>query len=303
MNLIQAIIQLRDDLKIWVTNNLLELERLIRNKGNYSDLKNAPTITNHSQDELLITDEDGNAILQVNQEGLNVTSVKTKKIVNDSNELLITDDSGNAIFQVNDNGLNTTNIKTNRVINNSSDFVITDDDGNAIFQVDKNGVKTTCFTADKAINNSNELIISDSNDNAILLIDNNGLKTTQVSVRVLKDGSSDFEITDKEGYTVLQVDKNGTHSTDFIVNGISIAKKIPLWDNGINDYNDLKNAPNITEDGTDNMVIVDEQEHIIFKADANGIHSVGVSVNGVDIVNIIDTKIQAAIGNAISAEY
>lgn len=48
MNLIQAIVQLRDDLKIWVTNNLLELERLVRNKGNYSDLNDAPTITNHS---------------------------------------------------------------------------------------------------------------------------------------------------------------------------------------------------------------------------------------------------------------
>ena len=46
------------------------------------------------------------------------------------------------------------------------------------------------------------------------------------------------------------------------------------------DYNDLINAPNIVEDGSGNMVITDESGNIIFKADADGIHSTALTLNG-----------------------
>ena len=46
------------------------------------------------------------------------------------------------------------------------------------------------------------------------------------------------------------------------------------------DYNDLTNAPNITEDDSGNMVIADESGNVIFKADADGIHTTAVSLNG-----------------------
>ena len=46
------------------------------------------------------------------------------------------------------------------------------------------------------------------------------------------------------------------------------------------DYNDLTNAPNITEDGSGNMVITDESGNIIFKADADGMHTTALSLNG-----------------------
>lgn len=45
-------------------------------------------------------------------------------------------------------------------------------------------------------------------------------------------------------------------------------------------YNDLTDAPNIAEDGSGNMVIADESGNIIFKADADGIHTTAVSLNG-----------------------
>ena len=45
-------------------------------------------------------------------------------------------------------------------------------------------------------------------------------------------------------------------------------------------YNDLTDAPNITEDDSGNMVIADESGNIIFKADAEGIHTTAVSLNG-----------------------
>jgi hypothetical protein len=46
------------------------------------------------------------------------------------------------------------------------------------------------------------------------------------------------------------------------------------------DYNDLTNAPNIIEDDSGNMTIADESGNIIFKADAEGIHTTAVSLNG-----------------------
>lgn len=46
------------------------------------------------------------------------------------------------------------------------------------------------------------------------------------------------------------------------------------------DYNDLTNAPNITEDDSGNMIIADESGNIIFKADADGIHTTALSLNG-----------------------
>lgn len=46
------------------------------------------------------------------------------------------------------------------------------------------------------------------------------------------------------------------------------------------DYNDLTNAPDISEDGSGNMIIADESGNIIFKADADGIHTTAVSLNG-----------------------
>ena len=46
------------------------------------------------------------------------------------------------------------------------------------------------------------------------------------------------------------------------------------------DYNDLTNAPNITEDDNGNMVIADESGNIIFKADADGMHTTALTLNG-----------------------
>ena len=46
------------------------------------------------------------------------------------------------------------------------------------------------------------------------------------------------------------------------------------------DYNDLTNAPDITEDESGNMVIADESGNIIFKADADGMHTTALSLNG-----------------------
>lgn len=49
------------------------------------------------------------------------------------------------------------------------------------------------------------------------------------------------------------------------------------------DYNDLVNAPDITEDGSGNITIADEDGNIIVKIDADGLHTTAISVNGEDV--------------------
>ena len=46
------------------------------------------------------------------------------------------------------------------------------------------------------------------------------------------------------------------------------------------DYNDLTNAPNIAEDGSGNMIIVDELGNVIFKVDSEGTHTTALSLDG-----------------------
>lgn len=61
------------------------------------------------------------------------------------------------------------------------------------------------------------------------------------------------------------------------------------------DYNDLTNAPNITEDESGNMVIADESGNIVFKADEDGIHTTAVTLNGVAAAT--ETYVDEAIAN------
>ena len=59
-----------------------------------------------------------------------------------------------------------------------------------------------------------------------------------------------------------------------------ISQAINAQEHFSGDYNDLTNAPDISEDGSGNMIIADESGNIIFKADVDGIHTTAVSLNG-----------------------
>lgn len=69
------------------------------------------------------------------------------------------------------------------------------------------------------------------------------------------------------------------------------------------DYNDLTNAPDISEDGSGNMIIADESGNIIFKADAEGIHTTAVSLNGEAAATetYVDNKVADLVNSAPEA--
>lgn len=77
MNILDALIQLRDDLKEWVTNNLIVLKNELDNKsfsGDYNALENAP-ITSDTNGDLKFVDEEGNVIFSMESNGIEINSL------------------------------------------------------------------------------------------------------------------------------------------------------------------------------------------------------------------------------------
>ena len=109
------------------------------------------------------------------------------------------------------------------------------------------------------------------------------------------------DIADKADKTELH-----EHSNKTVLDGIS-ADKISSWDNKSDfsgDYNDLENAPNIYEDGSDNLVIADRNGNIIFKSDANGFETTTLTAQTVVVNGInVETALNGAIGKGSTGQY
>lgn len=140
----------------------------------------------------------------------------------------------------------------------------------------------------------------------------------------INDYDSDtFYIADSKGNVIFKVDKEGIHSVGLTIKEKTletiIKENIPSGD-----YNELENAPNITEDNSgefqitdtngniilrvdsdgisttsvnttdgitseeDNLRIMDSNGNIIFRIDQNGIHSVGLNINNKSLETIIE---------------
>jgi hypothetical protein len=112
MDILQAIQRLRDDLKLWVTNNLNFLSAKIDEKtilvdneldststnpvqnkviteainniprfsGDYNDLENAPDISEDDSGDLIIADKEGNIIFRSNGDGFETVNLIVQNI-------------------------------------------------------------------------------------------------------------------------------------------------------------------------------------------------------------------------------
>ena len=81
MNILATLVQLRDDLKSWVSLNFEALNKKIDKKSrarfsrDYYDLYNAPQITEDDKKELSIADEQGNVIFKLDKDGAHTTNL------------------------------------------------------------------------------------------------------------------------------------------------------------------------------------------------------------------------------------
>ena len=65
-------------------------------------------------------------------------------------------------------------------------------------------------------------------------------------------------------------------------------------------YSDLINAPQITDDESNSMVVVDKNDNVIFKVDNHGIYSTALFLNGENIANTLEQKVDAVAGKGLS---
>lgn len=94
---------------------------------------------------------------------------------------------------------------------------------------------------------------------------------------IVDDGSDIFYIADTQGNIIFKVDSNGIHSVNLILNGKTINQVIKE-NTPSGDYNDLENKPEIIEDGSAELSIVDSQGNIVAKITSEGIQAVNFLV-------------------------
>lgn len=373
MNILETLVQLRDDLKTWVTNNLNALNNkidektipidselsatstnpvqnkvinaeisslsdLVGNKsvatqistaianqdlfsGDYNDLTNAPNITDDGSNDLNIIDNDGNIIVKVNNTGIHTTEIEVNDIkigetlsnhIN-NNDIHVTSDDKNTWNAKSDfsGDYNDLENAPNIAEDDTSDLTIADKAGNIIFKVDAAGAHTTTLDAQNiTINNEN---INNIMDKKITALVNSAPETLDTlgelaeAMETHSDAIEALEVIATSKAAQSDLDKTNENVTNLqgLVGDTSVATQIANAIEGFEsfsgDYNDLENAPNIAEDGAGNMVVADENGNVIFKADATGIHSTALTLNGEDISNKIN-NLKALVGDKSVAD-
>lgn len=287
MDILETLIQLRDDLKTWVTNNLVALNAKIDSKTfPIDDELNLESI-NPVQNKVIAAKLEEVESAIGNTSGSSITD-------DGSGEFNIADPQGNVIFKVDADGIHTTDITAN-----GEDLSIADPNGNVIFKADKDGIHTTDITS-----NSNNFIIEDASNNIIFQIDADGAQTTKLKLNsgdideqlediranmgqsgfsgdynelinkpnITDDWSSEFNIADPSGNVIFKVDKDGVHTTNINTSG--------------EDFN-----------------IADADGNVVLKVNANGLKTVKVNANSIEIddknvTTIIDEKIATIVDSA-----
>lgn len=373
MNILETLVQLRDDLKTWVTNNLNALNKkidektipidselsatstnpvqnkvinaeisslsdLVGNKsvatqistaianqdlfsGDYNDLTNAPNITDDGSNDLNIIDNDGNIIVRVNSTGIHTTEIEVNDIkvgetlsghIN-NNDIHVTSDDKDTWNAKSDfsGDYNDLENAPNIAEDDTSDLTIADKAGNIIFKVDAAGAHTTTLDAQNiTINNENIDNVMDKKITALVNSAPETLDTLGELAEAMEENSDAIEAleaiaTSKASQSDLDTTNENVSELQGLVGDTSVATQIANAIEGFEsfsgDYNDLENAPNIAEDGAGNMVVADENGNVIFKADATGIHSTALTLNGEDVSNKIN-NLKALVGDKSVAD-
>jgi hypothetical protein len=192
----------------------------------------------------------------------------SESIVSEADEWKVVDNDGNIIFSVDAGGAHTTSL----TLNGQS---VEDMIGDKVDKVDGKGLSTNDFTnAYKEKLDGLENITFEESDPTVPAWAKEATKPTYTAdeVGALPDTTVIPE-------TLADLADDTTHRT------VTDAEK-DAWNaksDFSGDYNDLENAPNITEDASNNLVITDPSGNIIFRSGANGIETTQLTVQSVTI--------------------
>lgn len=378
MQILDALKQLRDDIKTWVTNNLNTLNAKIDEKtipidselsststnpvqnkaikkaidniptfsGDYNDLTNAPDITEDGSGNMIIADESGNIIFKADAEGIHTTAVslngeaaatekyvdeavanidipevdftgyatedyvdnKVADLVNSAPEALNTlgelaaalenhEDAYDALLETVGSKATHTDLEnlkeelSESITAEAEDWKVVDGNGNIIFSVDNTGAHTTSMTL-------NGQSVEDMIDDKVDKVDGKGLSTNDFTdeYKTKLDGleNIEFEETDPTVPAWAKEENKPSYTADEVG---ALSKDTPLFSG---DYNDLENAPDISEDDSGDLIIADKDGNIIFRSNGDGFETVNltvqnITVNGATIQEMIQTYVDEAI--------
>ncbi len=257
MNILESLTRLRDDLKLWVTNNLNVLNAKIDDSIIPIDDKLDDSSSNPIQNKV-ITKEIENLNTLIGGESV---SSQIETAISQQEHF-----SGDYYDLVN---------APNIIEDESGAITIADEQGKIIFKVDAYGAQSTAFAVD-GIN-----ILSEIN-NRVEKVAGKGLST------------NDF--TDEEKAKLAMLGGNESGTSVVVDSELSLSSPNPVQNKVIAqafrniDYNDLINEPDITEDNSETISFTDGYGNAIAKIDKDGIHSTGLILNGENIVNKINGK-------------
>ena len=95
--------------------------------------------------------------------------------------------------------------------------------------------------------------------------------------------------------TLGYIPANETHGNNSDIH-VSLEDK-QSWDNKSNfsgNYNDLNDRPSIDESEPDKLLIVDSNGNILVKFDSDGMDVAAIKINGKNILDLIDERINAS---------
>ena len=223
----------------------------------YDDLEGAPSIAETDSGNMVIADESGNIIMQVDADGLETTNVNTKSIKFDGEDL------GERLDELESMSL------PNILDNGTGDLTIADESGNVIVKIDESGLETTAITVGgKNIVETIDTHISDNkahvteaekktwNDKS----DFSGFYADLPDApNIQENNSGEVVYADESGYVIAKINENGFETTQVIadtilVNGSNVEEEL----NQINEIIDNIEIPSIeglaTEDYVDEKV-------------------------------------------------
>lgn len=112
ITIIDALVRLRNDLKLWVANNLRALSKKIDDHNedtsahqdirdaiitDYSELENAPSITDDEPGKVVYVDPDGNIIAQIDSTGLETANITINNHLITGVDLQFSNESANPV--------------------------------------------------------------------------------------------------------------------------------------------------------------------------------------------------------------
>lgn len=215
MDILESLKQLRDDIKIWVTNNLNALNAKIDEKTIPIDSELDSTSTNPVQNQAIT--KAINNIPRFSGDYNDLTNAPNIA-EDDSGNMVIADESGNVIFKADSDGIHTTALSLNGEPVATESYV-----NEAVANIDIPETDLTGYATEEYVTDTIDAIVFPETD----LTDYYTKSETDTAIEVTKvelsesivAESEEWKVVDEAGNIIFSVDASGAHTTALSLNG------------------------------------------------------------------------------------